>query len=596
MYALVLFAAAAGSEPLEPVVVTATRTEIPLRDTLASVELIAGDDLIMRPAADLGDALRFVPGVEVTRLGGPGQQTSVFVRGTESNHVLVLMDGLRINPGTIGTAATQNIAPEFVERVEVVKGPRSTLYGSDAIGGVINIITRDAEDGSSVQAGYGSYDTASASFRAGYAGDNAGLSIGGAWQDSEGFPTRSDDASDRGFENTSFTASASTGAGPVKLGLRAWYAEGTAQYSDFFALPVDQDFENSTIALTAEFDPTAAWRSRLMLGYAVDDLEQIQSTDFLDTDRYTVDWQNDITLPGQSTLTAGVLWQDEDAEAISFGAPYGGDNATTQIYVQDQVSAGAHRFVLGAAYTDHETFGGHATGNIEYGYAFDAGRLLSISVGSGFRAPDATDLYGFGGNTDLDPEESVSGEISWRQSIGERQSYSLTAFRTDIDDLIDFFIIDPDTFEGENRNIDEARIEGFEAAWHYDDEDWSARVTATWQDPRDETTDERLLRRARESYTAALARRFGAHKVALDVLYAGERRDFGFPQAVLPSYWLANLSARIALGERLSVLARVENLLDEDYALASGADIAGQRFYYNAPGQSFYGAIRYEFR
>ena len=139
MNSLIILIAAAGSPALEPVVVTATRTEVAIQDVLASVDVVAGDYLIRQPAADLGDALRFVPGVEVARLGGPGQQTSLFLRGTESNHVLVLVDGLRMNPGTIGTAAIQNVAPEFVERVEVVKGPRSTLYGSDAIGGVINI-------------------------------------------------------------------------------------------------------------------------------------------------------------------------------------------------------------------------------------------------------------------------------------------------------------------------------------------------------------------------------------------------------------------------------------------------------------------------
>jgi len=596
MNVLILLAAAAGSSALEPVVVTATRTELPLRDVLASVELISGDDLLMRPAADLGDALRFVPGVEVTRLGGPGQQTSIFVRGTESNHVLVLIDGLRMNPGTIGTAALQNVAPEFVERVEVVKGPRSTLYGSDAIGGVINVITRDAADGSSVQAGYGSYDTKTASFRAGHAGERAEFSVGGAWQDSEGFPTRSDDATDRGSDNASFTAAASAEAGMLTLGLRAWHAQGTTQYSDFFAVPVDQDFENSTVALTAGFAPGGAWNSRLMLAYAVDDLAQNQSADFLDTNRYTLDWQNDIALSERNTLTAGVLWQDEDAEAESFGAPYGADTETAQFYLQDQAAFGPHRVVLGAAYTDHDDFGSHATWNAEYGFAFGAGSLVAASAGTGFRAPDATDRYGFGGNPDLDPEESTSYEVSWRQAIGERQSFSLAAFRNDIDDLIDFFVIDPNTFEGENRNVDQARIEGVEASWRYDGEDWSARVTGTWQDPRDETTDERLLRRAREYFTAALARRFGGHEIGLEALYGGERRDFGFPQAVLPSYWLANLSARIALGERLSLVARVENLFDEDYALASGTSLSGERFYYNAPGQSFHGAIRYEFR
>ena len=588
MNVLILIAAAAGSTALEPVVVTATRTENPASETLASVDLIGGNQLLMRPAADLGDALRFLPGVEVARLGGAGQQTSLFVRGTESNHVLVLMDGLRINPGTIGTAAIQNVAPEFVERIEVVKGPRSTLYGSDAIGGVINIITRDAEDGSSVQAGYGSFDTATASFVAGFGGENAGATIAAAWQDSAGFPTRAGDTVDRGYENTSFTAAAHLGAGPVTLGVRAWYATGTSEYSDFIVLPVDQDFENSALALTAGFAPTDTWSSRLMLGHAVDNLEQNQSTDFLDTNRNAIDWQNDFALSDANTLTAGILWQDEEADAISFFDPYAADTTTTQAYVQDQARFGAHRLLLGAGYTDHETFGGHETWNLEYGFAFESGGLLTASAGSGFRAPDATDLYGFGGNPDLEPEESLSYELSWRQPIGERQAFSLTAFRNDIDELIEFVVVDPDTFDGENRNVAEARIEGVEAAWHYDGENWSAGATATLQDPRDRTTDARLLRRARENYTAAVARRFGGHEVGIDLLYAGERRDFGFPsQTVLPAYWLANLQARFALGGRFTLVARAENLFDEDYELASG---------FNTMGRSYFGALRYEFR
>lgn len=582
------FLAAAGGAALEPVIVTATRTPRAEDEVLASVDVIAGDTLLRNPASDLGDALRLVPGVEVARLGGPGQQTSVFLRGTESNHVLVLMDGLRMNPGTIGTAAIQNVATEFVERVEVVKGPRSTLYGSDAIGGVINIITRGATDGASVQAGYGSFDTANASFSAGFGDGQTGARIAAAWEDSAGFPTRTGDTVDRGFENASFTAAAHAAAGPVTLGLRAWYAEGTTEYSDFFVAPVDQDFENSALAVTAEFAPTAAWSSRLMLGHAVDDLGQNQSTDFLDTRRITADWQNDFALSDTNVLTAGLLWQDEEADALSFGAPYAADTTTSQAFVQDQATYGPVRVLLGAAYTDHETFGGHATWNAELGLAVGAGGMIVASAGTGFRAPDATDLYGFGGNPDLDPEESLSYELGYRQAIGETQSVSLTAFRNDIDGLIDFFIIDPDTFEGENRNVDQARIDGLEAAWRYDGEAWSASLAATWQDPRDRATDERLLRRARESYTAAVARRFDGFEIAVDVLYAGERRDFGFPsQTVLDPYTLVNLSARVALAQRFTLVLRAENLFDEDYELASG---------YNAMGQGFFGALRYEFR
>jgi len=145
-----------NSYAIEPVVVTATRTETGTDQVLASVDVISGAELLRLPAADLGDMLRMRAGVEVARLGGPGQQTSLFLRGTESNHVLVLVDGVRINPGTIGSAAIQNIAPELIERVEIVKGPRSTLYGSDALGGVINVITRrGAAGGASIQAGAG---------------------------------------------------------------------------------------------------------------------------------------------------------------------------------------------------------------------------------------------------------------------------------------------------------------------------------------------------------------------------------------------------------------------------------------------------------
>jgi len=588
MNTLALLAAVAAGHAIEPVIVTATRTETPVPDVLASVELIRGEELLRQPASELGDALRMIPGVEVARLGGPGQQTSLFLRGTDSNHVLVLVDGLRINPGTIGSASIQNIAPELVDRVEIVKGPRSTLYGSDALGGVINVITRQgAADGGSVQAGFGRYDTQSANLRAGIGDERAEASIGVSWLDSDGFPTRTGDTADRGYENRSFTASARARTGPVELGFRAWHAAGTSEYSNFFLTPVDQDFENSAVALSAEFTPSESWESRVTAGHAVDKLEQNQSPDFLDTRRVSLDWQNDIAVTENQTITAGLLWQDEDAEAESFGLPYAADTTTSQVYLQDQAAFGAHRLLLGAAYTDHETFGGHATWNAEYGYSIGEA-LITVAAGTAFRAPDATDLFGFGGNPALNPEESQSYEIGYRQAIGDRQSVSLTAFRTEIDELIEFVVLDFNTFEGENRNVAQARIDGVEAAWQYEGDQWSAQVGATFQDPRDRTTDARLLRRARENVTLAVSRRWREHEFAVDLLYAGERRDFGFPTPTqLPAYWLANLSAKVALGQRFTLLARMENLFDEDYELASG---------FNTMGRSLFAALRYEFR
>ncbi|MBM4219729.1 MAG: TonB-dependent receptor [Gammaproteobacteria bacterium] len=598
MNALILFAAAAGSTALEPVIVTATRREELADRVLASVEILRGDDLLRLPAAELSDALRFQPGIEPVRLGAPGQQTSIFVRGTESNHVLVLVDGLRINPGTIGTAAIQNFAPEFVERVEVVKGPRSALYGSDAIGGVINVITRGAGDSGSASLGFGSFDTKTASFGAGTGDDHTGAMLAGSWIDSAGFPTQAGDGTDRGYHNLSFTASGHTAVGAADVGARIWHAAGNTEYSSF-GTQLDQDFRNSAFALYAAIAPNTMWRSRVTAGYALDEIDQNQLgafdfngiKDFAHTRRWSLDWQNDLAISESFALTAGVLWQDEDADSESFDLSYAADTTTTQTYLQSESTFGRQRLLLAAAYLEHEVFGGHATWNAAYGIEAGEGALVTLAAGTGFRAPDATDLYGFGANPGLDPEESRSYEISWRQALGERQSVTLAAFRNDIDDLIDFVIISFVPFQGENRNIDKVRIEGVEASWQYVADDWSAHVSATLQDPRDRTTDERLLRRARENYTAAVVKRFGGHEVALDVLYAGERRDndaIDFDGRVqLEAYWLAGLSGKIALGEHFSVFARIENLFDEDYQLAHT---------YNTVERSYYGAIRYEFR
>jgi vitamin B12 transporter len=573
---------------IEPVVVTATRTESPVDKVLASVDIISGTELRRQPAADLSDLLRMRAGVEVARLGGPGQQTSLFLRGTDSNHVLVLVDGVRINPGTIGSAAIQNIAPELVERVEIVKGPRSTLYGSDALGGVINVITRrGGTSGASVQAGVGRYASRSASLNAGIGGTRGDTSLGVSWVNSDGFPTRSGDSTERGYENLSLTAAARTDFAGVELGLRAWHAAGTSEYSDFFVTPVDQDFENSAFALTAAFAPAESWRSTVTVSHILDELEQNQAADFLRTRRWQLDWQNDIAASEHHELTAGVIWQDEDADAESFGLPYAADTMTSQFYLQDQMSFGAAQILLAAGYTDHETFGGHVTWNAEFGFALGDATMLTLAAGRAFRAPDATDLYGFGGNAALDPESSQSYEASLRHDTAGGHHFALTLFRNEIDDLIEFVVTDFETFDGENRNVERARIDGLEASWRYDGERWATRATATLQDPRDLVTDERLLRRAEENFTLSVSRRFEAHEIAVDLLYAGDREDFGFPQVRMPAYWLANLSASVAVNERWTLLARMENLLDEDYELARG---------FNTMGRSLFVAVRHEFR
>ena len=226
------------------------------------------------------------------------------------------------------------------------------------------------------------------------------------------------------------------------------------------------------------------------------------------------------------------------------------------------------------------------TWNAEYGYTFNEDRTrVHVLSGAGFRAPDATDRYGFGGNPDLKPEESRNYEVGLRHALTPRQTIGLSAFQNDIDDLIEYVVTDFETFEGINRNVAEARIRGIEASWRYAGTTWQAHVEAIYQEPRNLTDDSTLLRRAEESLTAGVTRAFGPVLLGLDVLVAGERKDFGFPQPVtLDSYVLADLTATWQATRSLALVARVENLLDEDYELANT---------YNTPGRGLYVTVRY---
>ena len=240
-----------------------------------------------------------------------------------------------------------------------------------------------------------------------------------------------------------------------------------------------------------------------------------------------------------------MLLSRENTDSLVFGTGFDEDTDVNMGYVQDRIDFDRHHVLLALAYTDHETFGGETTWNAEYGVDVAARTRLIFSAGTAFRAPDSTDRFGFGGNPDLDPETSLNLEIGVRQQIGVNQLVTLSAFRNDIDDLIEFVVTDPATFEGQNQNIDEVRIEGVELAYQVRAADWSLRAEAIAQNPRDLTNNQQLLRRVKRSGTVSIAKAFGLHEFGLDVLMAGAREDFGGVR--LAPYTLLNLYGRFAL-------------------------------------------------
>ena len=571
--------AAFGAE--QAIVVTATRTAEIADESLAPVIVIDRAQIEQSQATDVVELLRGHAGLDIARNGGPGQAASLFMRGTDSNHVLVMVDGVKINPGTIGGAALQNIDPDLIERIEIVKGPRSALYGSEAVGGVINIITRRATTGldSNAYAGTGRYETRKAGIGLHKGGDvyRAGIDIG--YTDTAGYPSRTTSDIASAYDNLSLNLYGGKTFGDTHVELSHWQAGGTTDYLDFFLAPVSQDYANRTTALSIDSTLRDNWTTTLRLSRAVDNIDQNQTSDYAHTRRDALDWQNDLQLTTAQLLTAGLYFSMEHTASSVFGSGFTDNTKVKAVFAQDDISLGQHRLLLAARYTDHDAFGGRATWDAEYGYHLSKHTRFSAAAGTAYRAPDATDRFGFGGDPNLNPETSRNIELGLHHHFSAQQSLSMSVFDNRIKDLIEY-----DLATSKLMNIGRARIRGIEASYDVQARPWGAHIEAIAQDPHDETNDEPLARRARSTLTASLFYDTGRYRVGTDWLATTKRKDSPFSSIYNAGYGLVNLTALTRLNKQWTLQGRVENLTDKNYTLADG---------YNTAGRSLYVELRY---
>ncbi|MDZ7642792.1 MAG: TonB-dependent receptor [Woeseiaceae bacterium] len=569
--AALVFATTAANAADDVIVVTATRSERALQDVIVPMTVIGREQIERSGAADLAELLRFEAGLDIGRNGGPGQATSVFLRGTESNHTLVLIDGVRINPGTIGGAAIQNVAPETIERVEIVKGARSALYGTDAIGGVVNIITRRAGDGyAEAGGGGGSFGTQSAYASTGVSGDGHEFGATVNWQTTDGYAIRTDSPLERGYDNLSANLYGSMDMGAATVSLRHWRASGKTEYLDFFQAPLSQDFRNESTSAELVNPLGDDGQSRLLVSYMVDDIEQNDSPDFVTSERLALDWQVSATLASHA-LSAGLYATRENADSLSFGSGFDERTDTQAVFLQDSMTWERQRAFVAARYTDHESFDGEFTWNAEYALDLTESWSLNAGIGHAFRAPDATDRYGFGGNPDLRPEVSDELQVGTRYDLTDRHTLRLEAYRNDIDDLIEF-----DAVDFMLRNLRRAEIRGAQLGWDFRGEVYTVRADVLVQSAEDAVTGASLLRRPEQSATLNVSRSLGEHALGLSLLAGGEREDIG---GSLPGYVLLNLTGQFRLGQHWQLNARIENALDTDYQTAVPYRMAGRSAY-----------------
>lgn len=593
-----------ASAHLNPVVVTATRTDVSIDNALAPITVITHTDIVRLQPTSLVGLLDGLPGVSLANSGGIGQQTSLFLRGTNATQTLVLIDGVRVGSVSAGLAAFEQIPVDQIARIEIVRGPRSSLYGSDAIGGVIQIFTRHGTAGEalrpSLQVTAGSHG-----YRAGQAGLSGGsrhtwynLSVGGKYT--------------RGINSCKLGAG-TVFAGcftnePDADGYRAWNALLNAGYrwdngaelaGNFLRnksyVEYDGSFQNQSrhvqqvAGAKLRLQPASAWTVTLTAGQNLDQASNYKNgrfTGFGNSRRNQFGWQNDIALGENQLLTVGV---DDRHEHIDSDTAYlRSSRENVGVYAQYQGRFGANEFKLGARSDHNQQFGNHTTGALAWGYHFDHGLLLSAAYGTAFHAPTFNDLYypsfpGFPPSADphLKPESARNVELA----LGARKSHwhwRVDAYQNTIDDLI---ALDSNFTPG---NISRARIRGVEGQLGGEVGAWRMTAYLSWLQPknRDGGPDDGnvLPRRVENSARFDLDRGFGNFTLGATVSAYGHRYDDAANTHRLGGYATLDLRGSWQLRPHWKLQARIANALDHDYETV---------YYFNQPGRTAYLTLRF---
>ena len=591
------------AQNLDQVVVTATRTARTQDDTLAAISVIERADIERLQPASLPELLRMGAGMTLSNNGGAGKQTTLFLRGTESDHVLVLVDGMKIGSATSGGAALQDIPLEQIERIEIVRGPFSSLYGSEALGGVIQIFTRRPQGAFEPHA-----SLSAGSFGTLRAGAGVGGKRGGGWysataahehtdgidavRDNPGSPF--DDAGldpDRdGYRNDSISLQGGYRFNDAWDADARWLrAEGRNEYDGSVndLSKIVQQVASARIG----YAPSDAVSLTLRVGRA-DDL----SDNYLDgaysstfeTHRSLGSLQADLAAGESHLVTLGFDWLRDEVDSST---PYAvGRKLNRGLFGQWQGEFGAHALQLGLRRDDDGQFGGKTTGSALWGWDLTDALRLTASYGTAYKAPTFNELYFPGyGNPGLGPENSRSTELGLR-GMHARGGWTLNAFETRVDDLIayDPTLVDEAHPFGQPNNVDRARIRGVEATGHVALAGWTLQGGLTWLDPRDRSGganhDNLLVRRAPRTARVDADRRFGDFSLGASVYAADRRYDDPANTERLAGYALVDLRFGYAIDADWSVQAGVANAGDRDYETAA---------FYRQPGRSYSLTLRY---
>jgi vitamin B12 transporter len=588
----------------DAVVVTASRTQQRLRDAIPHTTVLTEKEIRDSQAVDLPSLLRSEAGFEMAQTGGVGSVPSpLALRGSTSARTLVLIDGVRIEDAGFSSTALQHIMLDQVERVEIVRGNVSSLYGSNAVGGVIQVFTKrgqgDPAPSASVMAG--SRNTSDV--HVGYAGEagNTRFSLSASRFDTKGFssidpaaaPLANPDPD--GYRNQGLSFSVSHKLNSVhEFGVALFNTEAWLDYDQpSFALPTDEQRSNQQMSMLQgwwEARLVEQWKSRVTAAENKDHRTDTLNGGFFsksNTRTRQLIWDNEVRVSPPHVFTVGIEGRNQTLDS---GSVFGGDPLRERDVNAGRVGylgrIGDHTLQANYRYEDYSDFGAEGTYFLGYGYDLTRAWRFTLSHATAFRAPTFLDLDPVFGNPNLQPERSKTNELGVQWASGPHR-LRVTYFDTEYQDAIvldNLFI---------PQNVQSASNQGVETSYNGVLLGIDLRASLTFQDPveqdRTNLPAQQALRRAKTLAALSVFKSFGALRLGGDWRYSGERRDQSITNSTVtvfePAYNVLNLMARCQLSKNLYFGARLENALDEGYRLVSGYNTAGRGVFFTAGWQ-----------
>ncbi len=591
---------------LDEIVVTATRTQVAVQDSLLPVEVIDREAIERSQARSLQGLLQGRAGISLSNQGGLGKLTTVNIRGTESDHVLVLVDGIRVGSATAGLAMFQDFPIDQIERVEIVRGPRSSLYGSEAIGGVIQIFTVRGGTGlqKNLRVGGGSNNLREAGGGFSYRGDRAWVSAQAAYQETDGINAcrgtaagwgagcYADEPDDDGYRNLSINLRGGINiTDSVEVEAHFLNADSFNEFDGSIYSGNESDNLQQVLGGRLGWTPSQRIKVTAQVGRALDESDSYYADalagmrDFVgtfDTRRDTASVQGDFSFGEKQLISVGGDWQQDDITSTTAFDADSRDN--TGVFVEYQGTFGTQQLQASVRNDDNEQFGNHTTGSLGWGMAFGGGFKLNASYGTGFKAPTFNDLYyPFFGNPDLKPESSKSLNIGLAQ-YASTWNWTFNLYETRVDDLVSY-----DAAIFLPNNIEKARIRGAELTGAISLAGWDLAAQVSHADPRNRTDgynrDNVLARRARDTARVDVDRAFGDFRFGITANGASHRFDDAANSVRLAGYGTLDLRVEYALHRDWTLQARATNVFDREYETIA---------WYHQPGREYGLSIRYQ--